>query len=81
MLHFSNPIDGRTALHRAAEACRHDNITVLLRADEELANMKDIVGNTALHLACLKAHKQTVKALLVRDSCTVPIINFDSTVT
>ena len=65
LLHFVNPADGCTALHRAAEACRYDNVTVLLKADEELANMQDHVGNTALHLACFKAHKQTVKTLLV----------------
>ena len=68
-MHYTNPVDGRTALHRAADAGQFDNVSVLLKADEELANMQDFVGNTALHLACLKAHKPTVRALLVSHSC------------
>ncbi len=65
LLRSASPVDGCTALHRAAEAGRHDNVKVLLQADEELANMRDCVGNTPLHLACLRGHKQTVKTLLV----------------
>ena len=36
-----------------------------MKRDEQLANMQDYDGNTALHLACNKAHKQTVNTLLV----------------
>ncbi len=65
LLRAASPVDGCTALHRAAEAGRHDNVGVLLLADEALANTRNIAGNTPLHLACLRAHKQTVKTLLV----------------
>ena len=65
LVHYVNPQDGQTLLHRAAEGCRSDNITLLLRTDEELANIQDNFGNTALQIACRRAHKQTVKALLV----------------
>ena len=67
LIRFCNPRDGQTTLHRASNACRHQNVALLLRRDEELANMQDFEGNTALHLACNKVHKQTVSTLLVRD--------------
>lgn len=59
--------DGQTALHRAANGCQSENVLLLLNADEGLANKQDNLGNTALHLACAKAHKPTIKALLVRE--------------
>ena len=66
---YVNPYDKQSLLHRASLACRHDNVSLLLEWDEELANMQDKAGNTALHLACGKAGSKvgrlTVQALLV----------------
>ena len=67
LVRYTNPHDGQTLLHRAALGCHSDNITVLLRTDEKLANLQDHHGNTALQIACSKAHKPAVKALLVRE--------------
>lgn len=64
LIRFCNPRDGQTALHRASSACRHQNVILLLKRDEELANMQDFEGNTALHLACSKMHRQTISTLL-----------------
>ena len=57
--------DGRTCLHRACEATNPQNVALLLKRDEELANIVDYAGDTGLHLACNQAHKQTVQTLLV----------------
>ena len=62
LLRYASPRDGQTLLHRAAEGCLPDNVTLLLHTDEELANIQDNYGNTALQIACTKAHKPTVKA-------------------
>ena len=62
---LTSRMDGQTALHRAASACQYANVALLLQYDPELANMKDLKGNTALHVACSVGHKQTVKTLLV----------------
>jgi len=74
LLHYVNPSDGCNVLHRAAEHGRADNISVILMADEELANTQDYTGNTALHLACLGAHKQAVRTLLVSLWLTLRIL-------
>lgn len=66
LLHYINHKDGQTLLHRAAEGCQSDNVTLLLRTDEKLANIQDKYGNTALQIACTKAHKATVKCFLVK---------------
>ena len=56
------------ALHRAASLDQHKIVSLLLKEDPLCANMQDKEGNTALHLACHKAHKHscTVNTLLVR---------------
>lgn len=46
-------------------------MTLLLHTDEGLANLQDNYGNTALQIACSKAHKPTVKAFLVREESIV----------
>ena len=66
LVRYVSPKDNQTLLHRAAEGCQPDNVTLLLNMDEELANIQDNYGNTALQIACTKAHKPTVKAFLVR---------------
>ena len=71
LLRYASPRDGQTLLHRAAEGCLPDNVTLLLHTDEELANIQDNYGNTALQIACTKAHKPTVKAFLVRAECLI----------
>ena len=65
LVRYASPKDGQTLLHRAAEGCLPDNVTLLLQMDKELANIQDNYGNTALQIACSKAHKPTVKAFLV----------------
>ena len=65
LIRYASPHDGQTVLHRAALGCQTDNVVLLLRTDEKLANIQDNYGNTALQIACSKAHKQTVRALLV----------------
>ena len=58
--------DGQTALHRAANSDQHKIVSLLLNEDPQCANIQDTDGNTALHQACRKAHKNTIKTLLVR---------------
>lgn len=74
LISYTSPKDGQTALHRAANACQSENVLILLDADETLANKQDNLGNTALHLACYRAHKPTIKVLLVSESLCVSII-------
>lgn len=64
LIRFCNPRDGQTALHRASAASRHQNVALLMRSDAELANVQDLDGNTALHLACNTLHRPTVTTLL-----------------
>ena len=47
---------------------RGNNMVVLLTSDPRLANMQDLEGNTALHVACRRGKKDLVKTLLVCDS-------------
>lgn len=65
LIRYVNVRDGRTALHRACEATNPQKVALLLKRDEELANIVDYGGDTGLHLACNKGDKQTVQALLV----------------
>jgi hypothetical protein len=75
----TNPYDGQTAIHRAAVAGRHENVTELLRADPECATARDRKGDTALHLACSgtqkKTHRKTVEALLACDKAIANVRN------
>ena len=66
IIRLTSLCDGQTALHRAAYWDRHKIVSLLLNEDPQCANIQDADGNTALHLACRKAHKNTIKALLVR---------------
>ena len=66
IIRLSSPRDGQTALHRAANSDQHEIVSLLLTEDPLCANIQDKNGNTALHLACHKAHKRTVNTLLVR---------------
>ena len=65
IIRLTSSRDGQTALHRAAESNQYDNVSLLLNEDPMCANIQDKQGNTALHLACWRAHKRTVKILLV----------------
>ena len=45
---------------------QNEIVSLLLTEDPLCANIQDKEGNTALHLACHKAHKRSVNTLLVR---------------
>ena len=66
IIRLTSPHDGQTALHRAANSGKHEIVSLFLTEDPLCANIQDKEGNTALHLACRKAHKCTVNTLLVR---------------
>ena len=66
IIRLTSPRDGQTALHRAASSDQHDIVSLLLTEDPLCANIQDKEGNTALHLACRKAHKRIVNTLLVK---------------
>ena len=66
IIRLTSPRDGQTAVHRAASSDQHEIVSLLLTEDPLCANIQDKEGNTALHLACHKAHKRTVNTLLVR---------------
>lgn len=74
-----NVRDGQTALHRAAVAGKHENVTLLLETDPECAIAKDLNGDTALHIACRntrnKQHRKTVEALLVSGHSFIPTLS------
>ena len=77
IIRLSSPRDGQTALHRAANSDQHEIVSLLLTEDPLCANIQDKDGNTALHLACRKAHKCTVNTLLVREIENIVTIVFE----
>lgn len=64
----SRDMDGRTALHRAAENGHNDVVVVLLEHGADVYVEEDLFTQTPLHLAALNGHGDVVKTLLDHDA-------------
>ena len=69
--------EGRTALHRAAEAGHAEAVKVLVQHPDCRVNATNELGWTSLHDAARAGHTESVKVLVSHPSCDVSITDED----